>query len=154
MRITHLRTTFFSFKIKTDICNDCASNPCVSVPLFLTWGIPAQKAVCSGADQRKYESSASLALVTGIHRWVYSPHKGPVTWKLFPFDDVVMNHDDFSGTPHFFLKHCLNKDSPSRQCVQKTRRSCGRLSFIIGILILTRLHFYVNIERAPWGPSQ
>ena len=26
-----------------------------------------------------------------IHRWpVNSPHKGPVTWKIFPFDDVVM----------------------------------------------------------------
>ena len=29
--------------------------------------------------------------VRGIHRWpVYSPHKGPVTWKMFPFDDVIM----------------------------------------------------------------
>ena len=36
--------------------------------------------VCSGADQRKHQSSASLALVGGIHRWpVNSPHKGPVT---------------------------------------------------------------------------
>ena len=29
--------------------------------------------------------------VSGIHRWlVNSPHKGPVTWKMFPFDDVIM----------------------------------------------------------------
>ena len=29
--------------------------------------------------------------VRGIHRWpVNSPHKGPVTRKLFPFDDVIM----------------------------------------------------------------
>ena len=36
--------------------------------------------VYSGADKRKYQSSASLALVRGIHRWpVNSPHKGPVT---------------------------------------------------------------------------
>ena len=27
----------------------------------------------------------------GIHRWpVNSPHKGPVTWKMFPLDDVIM----------------------------------------------------------------
>ena len=27
----------------------------------------------------------------GIHRWsVDSPHKGPVTRKMFPFDDVIM----------------------------------------------------------------
>ena len=42
-------------------------------------------------DQRKHQSSAALAFVRGIHRWpVNSPHKGPVTWKLFPFDDVIM----------------------------------------------------------------
>ena len=39
--------------------------------------------VYSGADQRKHQSSASLALVRGIHRWpVISPHKGPVTREI------------------------------------------------------------------------
>ena len=48
-------------------------------------------AVYSGADQRKHQSSASLAFVPGIHRGpVHSPHKWPVTRKMFPFDDVVM----------------------------------------------------------------
>ena len=47
--------------------------------------------VQSGADQRKHQSSASLAFVRGIHRWqVNSPHKWPVTRKMFPFDDVIM----------------------------------------------------------------
>ena len=47
--------------------------------------------VYSGADQRKHQSSASLAFVRGIHRPpVNSPHKGPVTRKVFPFDDVIM----------------------------------------------------------------
>ena len=45
--------------------------------------------VYSDADQRKYQSSASLAFVRGIHR-VNSPHKWPVTRKMFPFDDVIM----------------------------------------------------------------
>ena len=45
----------------------------------------------SAADQRKHQSSASLALVRGIHRGpVNSPHKWPVTRKMFPFDDVIM----------------------------------------------------------------
>ena len=45
--------------------------------------------VCSGADDRKYQSSVSLAFVRGIHRWpVDSHHKGPVTQKMIPFDDV------------------------------------------------------------------
>ena len=47
--------------------------------------------VYSDADQRKHQSSASLAFVRGIHRGpVNSPHKWPVTWKMFPFDDVIM----------------------------------------------------------------
>ena len=47
--------------------------------------------VYSGADQRKHQISVSLAFVRGIHRWpVNSPHKGPVTRKMIPFDDVVM----------------------------------------------------------------
>ena len=48
-------------------------------------------AVYSDADQRKYQSSASLAFVRGIHRGpVNSPHKWPVTRKMFTFDDVIM----------------------------------------------------------------
>ena len=46
--------------------------------------------VCSRADQRKHRSSSLLAFVRGIHRWpVNSPHKGPTTGKMFPFDDVM-----------------------------------------------------------------
>ena len=47
--------------------------------------------VYSDADQRKHQSSASLAFVLGMHRGpVNSPHKRPVTRKMFPFDDVIM----------------------------------------------------------------
>ena len=47
--------------------------------------------VCSSAGQRKHQNSASLAFVRGIHRWpVNSPHKGPVTRKMFPLDDVIV----------------------------------------------------------------
>ena len=45
----------------------------------------------SDADQRKHESSPSLAFVRGIHRGpANSPHKWPVTLKVFPYDDVIM----------------------------------------------------------------
>ena len=64
--------------------------------------------VYSGADQRKHQSPASLAFpssngnsfrvagplcgeFTGPRSPVNSPHKGPVTRKLFPFDDVIMS---------------------------------------------------------------
>ena len=47
--------------------------------------------VYSGVDQRKHQSSASLAFVRGNHRRpVNSPHKWPVTRKMFPSDDVIM----------------------------------------------------------------
>ena len=47
--------------------------------------------VYSGSEERKHQSSASLAIVRGIHQSpVNSPHKGPVTRKMFPFDDVIM----------------------------------------------------------------
>ena len=53
--------------------------------------------VCSGADQSKHQSSASLAFVWGIHRGpVNSPNKWPVTRKMFPFDDVIMRRRLFS----------------------------------------------------------
>ena len=48
----------------------------------------------SGANQRKHQSSASLAFVRGINRSpVNSPHKRPVTRNMFPFDDVIMDYD-------------------------------------------------------------
>ena len=55
-------------------------------PLIVYW------TVCSGADQRKNQSSASLAFARGLHHWwpVNSQHKGPVTRKLLPFDDVII----------------------------------------------------------------
>ena len=50
--------------------------------------------IYSDADQRKDQSSASLAFVRGIHRGpVNSPHKWPVTREMFPLDDVIMNAD-------------------------------------------------------------
>ena len=47
--------------------------------------------VYSGVNQKKHQSSASLAFVREIHRGpVNFPHKWPVTRKMFPFDDVIM----------------------------------------------------------------
>ena len=57
--------------------------------------------VYSGADQRKHQSSASLAFVRGFHRGpVNSPHKWPVTPKMFPFDDVIMVMAGFTERQH------------------------------------------------------
>ena len=53
---------------------------------------PVYSTVYPGADQRKHQSSASLAFVRGIHPGpANSPHKWPVARKMIPFDDVIMN---------------------------------------------------------------
>ena len=68
--------------------------------------------VCSavrwGADQRKHQRSASLAFVRTIHQWpVDSPHKSPVTRKMFPFYDVIMGLHGQKGKQSFFV-HKVN----------------------------------------------
>ena len=70
--------------------------------------------VNSCADQRKHQSIASLAF-RGIHRWpMNSPHKGPVTRKIFPLDDVIMpvffNDDAKSG--QVMMTSCRRDISP------------------------------------------
>ena len=60
--------------------------------------------VYSDADQRKHQSSASLAFVWGIHRGpVNSPHKRPVTRKMFSFDDFIMRW--FETPSHSLWRH-------------------------------------------------
>ena len=60
--------------------------------------------VYSGADQRKHQSCVSLAFVWGIHRRpVNSPHKWPVTRKMFPFDDVIMQLRRVAITSPYFV---------------------------------------------------
>ena len=79
----------------------------------------------SGGDQRKHQSSASLAFVRGIHRGpVNSPYKWPVTRKMFPFDDVIMlvNHlavwliyiDPAFGQLYCNFKTYCSNDRPSK----------------------------------------
>ena len=63
--------------------------------------------VYSGADQRKHQSSASVAFVRGIHRWSgNSPHKWPVTRKMS--DDVIMLALNWAG-----VQSLLNRRYPA-----------------------------------------
>ena len=79
---------FAMTKIKMHHCPDDMISTMASQIIDVT---SVYSTVCSGADQGKYQSSASLAFVRGIHQWpVNSPHKGPVTQKMFPFDDVII----------------------------------------------------------------
>ena len=66
--------------------------------------------VYSGADQRKHQSVTGLC-VGNSPGPVNSPHKGPVTWKMFPFDDVIMEIVPAQWYGHllsimYFWSHC------------------------------------------------
>ena len=79
MRILNLRLSHYG-----DVLMDTMASQITSLTIVYS-------TVYSGTDQRKHQSSASLAFVRGIHRWpVNTAHKGSVTRKLFPFDDVIM----------------------------------------------------------------
>ena len=77
--------------------------------------------VDSGADQRKYQSSVSLAFVREIYRWpVNSPHKWPVTREIFPFDDTIMYVFKIikkvmlmCDTAQIWLRICMNTGTSS-----------------------------------------
>ena len=57
-----------------------------------------------GADERKHQSSTSLAFVRGIHRSPGNfPYKGPVTQKMFPFDDVIMLMSGETCNKEYFM---------------------------------------------------
>ena len=59
---------------------------------------------------KKTQSSASLAFVWGIH-WspVNSQHKGPVTQKMFPFDDVIMLSSSLNMSKRRLIQRFLIK---------------------------------------------
>ena len=87
----------------------------------------------TGADQRKNQSSASLAFVTGIHRWpVDYPHKGPITRKRFPFDDVTMENLTivrwhwYNCHIHTVDKYCLSNGSLPHFNILRPRQDNGR----------------------------
>ena len=74
--------------------------------------------VCSGADQRKYQSSASLAFVRGSHRWpVDSPHKGPAKcfhWMTSSIAHVIIiiiksEVSTFPSLSYFSVVVCLRR---------------------------------------------
>ena len=68
----------------SDVIMDTMTSQITGVPI-----VCSTDATC--ADQRKHQSSVSLAFVRGIHRWpVNSQHTRPATRKMFSFDDVIM----------------------------------------------------------------
>ena len=54
---------------------------------------------------KKTSKPASLPFVRGIHRWsMNSPHRGPVTRKMSPFENVIM-HEEIDITAAQISRH-------------------------------------------------
>ena len=111
-------------------------------------------AICSGADQRNHQSPMWLAFVKGIHRWpVDSPQKGPVTWKMFPLDDVIMTiqrplHLRGVRAPAWFDVSISVLSALVYLCVEITHFHSGK----IGISnFLTGLAMFLHSWKLPTG---
>ena len=114
----------------------------------------------SGAGQRKHQSSALLPFVRGIHRWpVNSPHKGPVTRKMFPFDDVIMFCKKFISGQYIGLSHSTSikhnlmicsRDDPDN-LVNAYSNFLSRLILSISLwyLISTRKYLEFKLSKLP-----
>ena len=104
--------------------------------------------VYSDANQRKHQSSVSLAFVRGIHRGpVNSPHKGPVTRKMYPFDDVIMwSHWTSKMIVRYILSSlCLRLSQSSQSSFIQYMRLCvfslpNYLVMIVGMCTLSYYH--------------
>ena len=109
--------------------------------------------VCSGANQRKRQSSAPLSFVRRIHWWpMNSSHKGPVTRKMFPFDDVSISFED-RGTRRFHLV-----DMPlycSRHDYMPLHRTTIRVKCILSDMIYYQLmgwEFMITYRQNEYTP--
>ena len=102
--------------------------------------------VYSWADQSKNQSSASLALVRGIHRWpVNSTHKWPVTRNMFPFHDVTMmlppmaHYSDIAWTS-WRVKRPVTRQFV-QQCIQNNNNRNTKTQ-----------HYWLCVRRIHRGP--
>ena len=97
--------------------------------------------VYSDTDQRKHQSFASLAFLRGIHRGpVNSPHKWPVTRKVFPFDDVIVEYTEICSAR---LPGCSAHGTAQSL---KTSVICWWYTGYMGIFIATRANIATFIS--------
>ena len=87
---------YCTFRIRYDSCHDTTNNSLQwrHNELDGVWNHKPHDCLLNrlfGCRLRKPQSSASMAFARGIHRSpVNSPHKWPLTQKMFPFNDVIM----------------------------------------------------------------
>ena len=127
-------------------------------------------AVYSDADQEKHQNSASLAFVRGIHQGpVNSPHKWPVTRKMFSFDDVIMATGLCPSSVSLRLRHFIHTKwqlkrpqvtywlvSPIEyECIRQKKRHCKEcLNVILSDLAIPSYVFNDGLPPFDVGDSR
>ena len=107
--------------------SDLGSTPTVAVKLFAASfyiGLRYIESRCSW----HFIVTSHGRVVRRIHRWpVNSPHKGPITRKMFSFDDVIMRRTtSLVDVCHFvLLVLCVAKPFCSGYQVQSTEIEAG-----------------------------
>ena len=120
--------------------------------------------VNSGTDQRKHQSSTSLAFVRGIHRWpVNSPHKGPVTQKMFPFHDVIIKkykervkdglHDVYTTQIPYQLMRTVQTQRMHQYRMLGPSYLHNRISYIANMAFLYWIRVQSCLNKQIWSPS-
>ena len=105
--------------------------------------------VYSGADQRKHQSSASLAFVRGIYRWpVNSTHKRPVTRKMFSFDDVIMYREN----PQYVMTYVITKKEHCQNETENHIEFRRELSFCCNLQVSSDKVDAFEMYREPQMP--
>ena len=116
--------------------------------------------VDSGVNQRKHQSSASLAFVQEIHRGpVNFPHKWPDTRKMFPFDDAIMSHMLYKMLQAFIppsntagimfqFRLILKEFAPAKQYLWLLMNTNGKVLIIIKRHESISIHWQLDFWRS------
>ena len=100
-------------------------------------------AVCSEADQRQHQSSASPAFARVTHRWpVNSPHKGSVTGKMLPFDDIIMQRSTAAMMSHtaYYASYISHYRRNTKYILERSWRRQPDVSVVIFSFVLSQWH--------------
>ena len=99
--------------------------------------------------RRRSEKTSKLhTTVRENHQWlVNSPHKGPVTWNIFPFDDVIMKYTIQADV----LSACTAETSTAIISSVSYCLLLGRISTIFAISALSKTaNILMNYPARVW----
>ena len=90
----------------------------------------------------------------GIHRWpVNSPHKGPVTRKMFPFDDVIMTMESTWSPEITFTSKVLDHITSLFSIIHATYMGLCVFSWPFSLMVIVRinlLYLIIIIKSEVW----